>query len=190
MGPYGDLINIAALPGPSMKIVYLLRHAKSSWVDTPLPDRDRPLAPRGKRNARKMSKRWSQQHEKPELIMSSPATRTLATAKIVARGLEYKTKNIMVDDRLYDATAHALIAVIESLDERLDRVMLVGHNPGFAELAHHFDNKITHMPTCALAEFGFVAESWAGIGRVKPVRTSFDSPKQRSPARSGDVGRS
>jgi phosphohistidine phosphatase len=163
-----------------MKTLYLLRHAKSSWDDTSLLDRERPLELRGERDAAKMSKRWSQQHAKPDLIMSSPAARALATAKVVAQGLDYKTKKITVEDRLYAATQDSLIAVIEGLADKLDCVMLVGHNPGFTDLAHHFDSKITHMPTCTLAEFRFEAESWAGIGQAKPSRTIFDSPKQSS----------
>ena len=113
--------------------------------------------------------------------MSSPAARALATANVVAQGLDYKTKNIAVDDRLYAATVDALLAIVEALDDRLDRVMLVGHNPGFTELAHHFNSNVTHMPTCALAEFRFEAESWTGIGMARPVHTIFDSPKQPSP---------
>jgi phosphohistidine phosphatase len=62
-----------------------------------------------------MSKRWSQLHQKPDLIMSSPAARALATAKIVAQGLDYKSKQIAVEDRLYDAMEDTLIAVIEGL---------------------------------------------------------------------------
>ena len=163
-----------------MKTLYLLRHAKSSWGDTSLPDRERPLERRGERDAVTMSKRWSQLHAKPDLIMSSPAARALATANVVAQGLDYKAKKIAVNDRLYAATADALIAIIEVLDDRLDRVMLVGHNPGFTELAHHFNSEITHMPTCALAEFKFEADSWGGIGQAKPSRTIFDSPKHSS----------
>jgi phosphohistidine phosphatase len=164
-----------------MKTLYLLRHAKSSWDDTSVPDRDRPLEARGERDAAKMSKRWLQQHGKPDLIMSSPAARALATAKIVAVGLDYKLKNITLNDGLYAATVGALIAAIEALDDRLDRVMLVGHNPGFTALAHHFDRGITHMSTCALAAFSFDAKSWAGVGQAGPARTIFDSPR-RSPA--------
>jgi phosphohistidine phosphatase len=164
-----------------MKTLFLLRHAKSSWDDTSLPDRERPLEPRGERNAAKMSRRWSQRHAKPDLIMSSPAARALATANVVAQGQDYKTKNIAVDDRLYAATVHALLAVIQALDDRLDRVMRVGHNPaGFMELAHHFSSEITHMSTCALAELKFEADSWGGIGQAKPSRTILDLPKRSS----------
>ncbi len=129
-----------------MKTLYLLRHAKSSWDDASLPDRDRPLEPRGERDVAKMSKRWSQQREKPDLILSSPAARALATAKVVAQGLGYKIRHIAVDDRLYAASEDSLIAVIEALDDKLGRVMLVGHNPGLAMLAHHFDR--CSSPSC------------------------------------------
>lgn len=113
--------------------------------------------------------------------MSSPAERAFATAKVVARGLDYKTREIAINERLYAATEVTLFAVIEALYDKLDRVMLVGHNPGFAELAHHFNSRVTHMPTCALVEFSFEAGSWAGIGRARPSRTIVDSPKQPSP---------
>jgi phosphohistidine phosphatase len=163
-----------------MKTLYLLRHAKSSWGDASLPDRDRPLEARGERDAARMSKRWSQRIEKPALILSSPAARAFETAKVVARGLDCKSKEIAIDERLYAATEAALLAVIEALDDKLDRVMLVGHNPGFTELAHHFDSSITHMPTCALVEFRFEVGSWAGIGRARSSCTFVDSPKRPS----------
>jgi phosphohistidine phosphatase len=163
-----------------MKTLYLLRHAKSSWDDTSWLDRDRPLAARGERDAMRMSKRWSPRHRKPDLILSSPAVRALATAKLIAAGLEYKLKDITVDDRLYAAAVDDLIAVVEALDDKVARVMLVGHNPGFTELARHFDSAITHMPTCTMAEFRFDAKSWAGIGQARPVHTILDSPKHSS----------
>ena len=160
-----------------MKTLYLLRHAKSRWDDPALPDRDRPLEARGERDAAKMGKHFLQANRKPDLILSSPATRAMVTAKVIAKSLNYKVSNISIDDRLYAATKASLIAVIETLGDTLDRVMLVGHNPGLAELAHHFDSSVRLMPTCALAEFRFESASWAGLGQVRPVHTAFDSPK-------------
>lgn len=163
-----------------MKTLYLLRHAKSSWDDSSLTDRERPLEPRGERDAEKMSKRWSHVDKKPDLIVSSPAVRAAATAKFFAKALGYEIERVKVDDRLYGADVGTLVAIVEALDDRLKRVMLVGHNPGFAELAHHFDDRISRMPTCALAELRFDAKSWAGIGQARPVRTVFDSPRLSS----------
>src|SRR5512132_3138635 len=60
-----------------MRTLFLIRHAKSSWDDTALPDKDRPLNDRGKRDAPKMGKRLAKRDVKPDLILSSPAKRAL-----------------------------------------------------------------------------------------------------------------
>ncbi len=163
-----------------MKTLYLLRHARSSKSDASLADRDRPLDARGEQEAATMAERWSLRwsdpRDKPDLIVSSPAARALATARAVAPGLRYPVADIRLDEQIYDATVGTLISVIESLDNRLDRVMLVGHDPAFTALARHFDGGIIRMPTCALAEFSFDAETWSGIARTRPARTAFDSP--------------
>jgi phosphohistidine phosphatase len=86
----------------------------------------------------------------------------------------------VVHDRRYAATADALIAVIEELDDKLTCVMLIGHNPEFTDLAHHFSSQVNHMPTCAIAEFWFEVTKWKGVGRTRPVKTAFDSPKSES----------
>jgi hypothetical protein len=46
-----------------------------------------------------------------------------------------------------------LFNVIHKLGDKLERVMLFGHNPELTELTHRLSSKITHMPTCAVAEF-------------------------------------
>ena len=162
----------------AMKTLLLLRHAKSSWGDATLPDRERPLNIRGERDLQKMSKRLAQRHVKPDLIMSSPALRALATAKAIAKGFDRELNAIVVNDRLYAASADALIDVIEGIDDKWGRVMLVGHNPGITDLAHHYASEVAHMPTCAIVVFGFDVEAWSGLGKVRPVTMDFDSPKQ------------
>ena len=163
--------------GHAMKTLLLIRHAKSSWDDPSLPDRSRPLATRGERDVAAMGKRLSQRHMRPDVIVSSPALRALATARAIAKALDYRRKDIVVDARLYAGSADALIEVIGALDASVECAMLVGHNPEFAALAHHFANEITDMPTCAVASFEFEAKRWKGIGRGRPVSSAFDSPK-------------
>ena len=124
-----------------------------------------------------MSQRWAHQHIKPELIIASSAVRTQATAQIVAKELGYEVDRIVINERLYAAEPDTLLAVIEGLDDALSRVMLVAHNPGLTELANHFNRKISDMPTCALLEFKFDADTWAGMGQARPLHTHFDSPK-------------
>jgi phosphohistidine phosphatase len=161
-----------------MKTLFLIRHAKSSWDDPALPDKDRPLNDRGKRAAPKMGKRLAKRDVTPDLILSSPAMRALTTAQIIARKLDYKLQSIVVDDRLYAAEMHDLLNVIEQLDDKLGRVMLVGHNPELTELAHRLSSEVTHMPTCAVIELTFGAKSWTNIRRAKPTNVTIDYPKK------------
>ncbi len=161
-----------------MKTLFLIRHAKSSWDDTSLADRDRPLNDRGKRDAPKMGERLAKRDVSPDLILSSPAVRALETAEIIAKKLDYRRKDIVVDDRLYAVAADDLLDVIHKLDDKLRRVMLFGHNPELTELAHRLSGKISHLPTCAVAEFRFDAKSWSKIGKVKPTKVALDYPKK------------
>ena len=143
-----------------------------------MPDKDRPLDDRGRRDAPKMGKRLAKRDVKPDLILSSPARRALTTAEIIAKKLDYKRRDIVVDDRLYVCAADDLLNVIQTLGDNLERVMLFGHNPELTKLAHRLSSEITHMPTCAVAEFTFSAKSWSNIGRATVAKVALDYPKK------------
>jgi len=161
-----------------MKTLFLVRHAKSSWADAALPDKDRPLNDRGQRDAPKMGERLAERAVKLDLILSSPATRALKTAEIIAKKLDYRRKDIVVNERLYAVEADDLLDVIHKLGDELERVMLFGHNPELTQLARRFSGEITHMPTCAVAEFKFDAKSWSEIGEIRPTKVALDYPKK------------
>jgi phosphohistidine phosphatase len=161
-----------------MKTLYLVRHAQARPGDLARSDRERLLEPRGEHDAARMGQRWARQHAAPDRIVASPALRALTTAQAVAEGFGPAARDIVVDDRLYEATLDDLLAVVESLDDTLARVMLVGHNPGFSALAQHFSRDIPHLPTCALVVLTFDAARWAGLGDARPLTVAFDSPQQ------------
>jgi phosphohistidine phosphatase len=160
------------------RTLFLVRHAKSSWDDVALPDKERPLADRGKRDAPMMGKRLAKHQVKPDLILSSPARRALSTAEIFARELDYKAEDIVVDGRLYATEAETLLGVIAELSDELTCVMLFGHNPEFADLAHRLSNDVAPMPTCAVAQFTFESKSWSAIGAIESAQVLFDYPKK------------
>ena len=160
-----------------MKTLLLVRHAKSSWDDPALGDRARPLNDRGRRDAPKMGTRLARRGVRPDLILSSPATRALATAEAIAGELGYERGRIVTDERLYAAEPDRLLAVIRRLDDDARCVLLVGHNPELTALAHRFADTITHMPTCAVAEFTFDATAWTDVGRSQPHGVTFERPK-------------
>src|SRR5256714_13995392 len=161
-----------------MKTLFLMRHEKSSCDDPAWSDKDRPLSDRGRRDAPKMGKRLAKRDVKPDLILSSPARRALTTAEIIPKKLDYKLKHIVVDDRLYAGAVHDLRNVVHKLGGKLERVMLFGHNPDLTELAHRLSSEITHMPTCAVAEFMFSAKSWSNIGKANLAKVALDYPKE------------
>ena len=161
-----------------MKTLFLVRHAKSSRDDPALPDRERPLDDRGRRDAPRMGKHLAKRDVKPDLILASPALRALTTAQLIADEIGYERKRIVVDDRLYSSSAGDLLSVIRALDKKLERVMLFGHNPEFTDLAHRLSNEIRDLATCAVAEFRFDTKAWSDVGEVEPTKVTLDEPKK------------
>lgn len=161
-----------------MKSLCLVRHAKSSRDDPTLADRDRPLDDRGRRDARRMGERLDKRGTKPDLMISSPARRALDTAELIAGKLDYRAGNIMVDESLYAATPDQVLALIRALDDKVKCVMLVGHNPAFAELAGRLSDAIAGMPTCAVAEFAFDTRKWSDVGALAPTKATLRLPRE------------
>jgi phosphohistidine phosphatase len=160
-----------------MKTLILVRHAKSSWNEPGLADRDRVLNDRGRRNAPEMGKRLAKRGLKPDVILSSPAARALATARLMAEELGLRQADIRVDDRLYAAEADDLVKVIGELGDGPGRVMVVGHNPEMTELAQRLSGTIDHMPTCAVAVFDFDIASWRSMGAADARGCAFYTPR-------------
>jgi len=162
-----------------MKTLTLIRHAKSSWKDSGLPDWDRPLNKRGKRDAPAMGKRLAERGDYADLLVSSPALRALATAEAIAQELEYLWTEIVADERLYGADVSEWLEVIHGLDDTLDRVMCVGHNPGLTDLVNCLSPyQIDNVPTCGVVDLTFDVERWALIGRTRATGVDFDYPKK------------
>jgi phosphohistidine phosphatase len=160
-----------------MKTLILVRHAKSSRDDPSLPDRERPLDDRGLRDAPRMGKRLARRDVKPGLIVSSPALRAQTTARLIADEIGQGRGSIAVDGRLYAGSARDLLGVVRALDEKLDSVMLCGHNPEISELARQLSGEAIDMATCAVAEFRFDTDAWTDVGTVAPAKVVVDEPK-------------
>ena len=131
-----------------MKTLYLLRHAKSSWKFPELADFDRPLNPRGKRDAPKMGQRLRKRGVLPTLLMSSPALRAKKTAQKVARELGYPVSSIQYNPAQYEASLGELLTILRNVPDQVEALMLAGHNPELTALAnyitpHYIDNIVT-----------------------------------------------
>ena len=160
------------------KILYLVRHAKSSWDDPSLADKERPLSPRGLSSAPDMGRRFASQGHKPDLVISSPARRALTTAKKIARETGYSESKVITDEHLYFSGTRSMVDLLEKLDDKYGKVMIVGHNPAMSSLLNILcDSSVDNMPTCAIAVVSFDMESWSDLTMTDGELLAYDYPK-------------
>ncbi len=162
-----------------MKTLTLVRHAKSSWKDTGLRDRDRPLNKRGQRDAPIMGKRLHDHGIRPSLIVSSPANRAWTTAKIFAKELSYPLEFLQRDDNLYLASVDRILDVVVSQDEGFNSLMIVGHNPGFTDFANFLSPSLTHnLPTAGVVSVSIDQDHWNLYEQPRTELLVHDWPKK------------
>lgn len=162
-----------------MKKLYLIRHAKSSWKEEGISDFDRPLKGRGVRDAHTTAQWLRSQDDKPELIISSPATRAMHTALIFAQELQYSFGDIQIEGALYQADINDISKVLSRLDDQLSSVYLFGHNPTLTNFVNHcIDHIIDNVPTTGVACLKFEAKEWKNLGQQAEL-VFFDYPKRR-----------
>lgn len=163
----------------NVKTLYIVRHAKSSWEDPLLDDFSRPLNDRGKRDAPRMGKRLKEKRIHPDLMLTSPARRALATCKRIAEVLDYKEDKIKIDRDLYHADPDKILQVIKSLKDKHDSVMIFGHNPGLTTFVNNIGKlSIDNVPTCGVAAFELPVTSWSEVAFEKGVLLFYDYPKK------------
>jgi phosphohistidine phosphatase len=163
-----------------VKRLLLVRHAKAAKADGRGEDFDRPLAPRGEGDAVEMGRRLARHQAHPGAILTSPAERTLATAKLIARELDFPWKEIRAVKSAYLADAATLLALVRGLDERAESALLVGHNPGISDLAQALArNFAQELPTGAVVSLDLPTDTWAGVRRGSGSLRLFDYPKNR-----------
>lgn len=149
-----------------MKTLLLLRHAKSSWDNDGLTDYERPLNDRGRRDAPRMGKLIRREGLTPDLVVASSAKRAATTAELVA--LEFSlASEILYTDKLYLAEPETYIALARQLNDEVNSLMMVGHNPGIQELVDWLTGQDERMSTAALAYIRAPIEQWSKLAGGK-----------------------
>ncbi len=175
-----------------MPTLLLLRHAKSDWSKPRLRDFERPLAPRGERAAARVGGFIAENHLAPDLVLCSPAKRAHVTLALVLGKLESKPE-IRFADGLYMAGPATMMTLLTELEGKPERVMMVGHNPGFQAFAlmvcggggeEDLAALARKFPTAALAVIDFDGQ-WKDIGAGRGRLRLFATPralKEASPS--------
>jgi phosphohistidine phosphatase len=161
-----------------MKTLTLVRHAKSSWKDTSLADRERPLNRRGQRDAPEMGRRITRAGIRPSLIVSSPAVRAWTTAKIVAKEIGYPLEFLQREDGLYLGSVNDILDVIVAQDVGFNSLMMFGHNPGFTDFANYLVPGITNnVPTAGVLCVNIEQDDWNLFEQPETELVFYDYPK-------------
>lgn len=162
-----------------MKKLYLIRHAKSSWKEENLSDFDRPLKGRGVRDAHNTGQWLAEQGDRPELIISSPATRAMHTALIFAQELQYPMSDIKMETALYHGSPIDIYEAVAKVHHNINSIFLFGHNPTITNFVNEsIDHNIDNVPTTGVACLKFDCESWSDLGSEAEL-VFFDYPKRR-----------
>jgi phosphohistidine phosphatase len=147
-----------------MKTLYLLRHAKSSWKNEDVPDRDRPLKKKGHLHADAMSDHLASLIPPPTFIACSPAKRTRETLAYFLELWTMDSEDVTFPDELYLANADVLKQQVTGFPEASDVAMIVGHNPGLTDLVHEWTASSVSAPgtirTCGFLQIDFEVSSW------------------------------
>ncbi|WP_026620122.1 phosphohistidine phosphatase [Ensifer sp. WSM1721] len=169
---------------PPTRRLMLLRHAKSAWPDG-VADHRRPLAGRGRKAAPAIGAFMARQELIPDLALVSTARRAQETWELVAEALPHE-----VEARdavgIYEVAAAAMIDVIRKVEPTVEKLLIVGHNPGMAELALllagsgnavALERLEAKFPTAGLAVIDFTIEQWSEIAPGTGRLVQFVTPR-------------
>jgi phosphohistidine phosphatase len=166
-----------------MHTLYLLRHAKSSWSDPELADHERPLSPRGRRDAKRIFDHLLRLGIAPALVLCSTSRRTLETLQLVRPALDAAT--VSFESELYAASVETLLERLHAVPEEVSSVMLIGHNPGLEHLAllvasdgPELGRLETKFPTAALATLTLPTATWQRLSEADAVLDAYVVPKE------------
>ncbi len=177
-------MDASAKRSPKHRRLFLLRHGKSAWP-ADVADHDRPLAERGRKAAPLIGAYMVREKLFPDLVLVSTARRAQETWKLLAKELPRSTAKRDVPD-LYEAPAARIAGILRKIEPTVQTVMLVGHNPGFQDLANGLIGSgdaqararlKEKFVTAGLAIIDFEADRWEDITPESGRLERFVTPR-------------
>lgn len=160
-----------------LRELLIIRHAKSDWSDETLPDIERPLSEKGKKQACKIGNWLQEQGLLPDLILVSPATRAQQTLSRLMRHWESKPPSETLNS-LYNADLETLFQALQQVPSQAGRVAIIGHNPGLEQLLAWLTGtkENSDLSTCAVAHL-IMPTDWKTLHEGVAKRTQLITPK-------------
>ena len=144
-----------------MKMLYFIRHAKSSWDDLSLPDIERPLNSRGRRVAPRMAEHLRGLNQIPGLLLTSPALRAFQTASFFADCFRIPEDRFIKDSSVYGGEPEDYLEALRKLNDDFASVAIFGHNPTMEAIAWEVLGRHVHFPTAAVLICRTKLEKWS-----------------------------
>lgn len=163
-----------------MKKLYILRHAKSCWDNNEFEDIDRPLNSRGLADSALIGEYLKKQGISIDILVSSPALRSLMTSQIIAPYLKYPIEHIKLDQRYFEFNDNGdkILQCIEKTSDDYEKLLVIGHNNTFENLVTRLTNGVvSKLPTCGIISLSFNINKWEDCSTNIPSIDFFIHPK-------------
>lgn len=174
------------MPSTSTRRLILLRHAKSAWPND-VPDHERPLAPRGRRDAPAAGDWLHRSGYVPDRVLCSTARRARETWQLADEKLDAHPQAVF-EDRVYGASIVDLLELARQTAADVGTLLIVGHDPAMRGLTLELagmqfnDTEAAALrrvrvkyPTAAIAVLAFMA-TWPELGPARAQLTDFATP--------------
>jgi phosphohistidine phosphatase len=163
-----------------MKRLVLIRHAKTEVIHDDITDLQRRLKKRGESDALEVAQLLRQKGYHPQLMVCSHAIRAFQTAKILADEIGYDANTISEERFIYDGyTTGDFIDFLNSIDNAIDELWVVGHNPDIAMIAMKLAHQTYfNFPTCATVVIDFNCQSWGEVDVLNGREALFIKPSE------------
>jgi phosphohistidine phosphatase len=167
-----------------MRRLLLMRHSKTERPEPGQRDRDRRLMARGRADAPIIGTYMVRHRYIPDLVLVSPATRTMETWELVAAAFT-KPPRVVEDERIYNAGAQTLLELIRET-ENTHTLLVVGHNPGMHDLARQLigsgdvevrESLKEKLPTSGLVVIDLAFDDWSKLHANAGRLERFVSPR-------------
>lgn len=161
-----------------MKTLLILRHAKSSWDNPDIAVFDRPLNSRGLEAVPVMGGMLYKNHIQPQKILSSPAKRARQTAILIKETAQIEA-NINYVEGIYEASPLRLLNIVSEVEDKVDSILLIGHNPGLEGFVKMLTRESYELPTATIVRIDLDIESWHEITVNRGKVSLYVRPKDQ-----------
>lgn len=155
----------------------IMRHAKAEELHREQTDRHRELTAKGQQDALQMGAQLLQRNIMPDVIHASVATRTQQTAQLLSDVLKIQSESVYLQEELYNSAIRSYVNFIASLENNLNCVLMVGHNPTVSYLAEYLTgSEIGSMPTSGICILQFNS-AWNELAKGCAELREYITPK-------------